>query len=77
MKDYVNTYNFNGAFECGDGGGFFKYPSWMQKLHQSAWNHENLFAYRSSEDEQLNKTTFTRNKKYEHDGKLKFKIRVC
>jgi glycogen debranching enzyme len=30
-----------------------KLLSWMQNFHQSTWNHETLYADRSSEDEQL------------------------
>jgi hypothetical protein len=31
----------------------FKRPRWMQKLHQSTWDHEILYTDRSSNDEQL------------------------
>jgi hypothetical protein len=41
---------FDGAFEYG-GGGIFKPLRWMKNLHQSTWDHEMLYADRSSEDE--------------------------
>jgi hypothetical protein len=31
----------------------FKLQRWMQNLHQSTWDHEILYADRSSEDEQI------------------------
>jgi hypothetical protein len=41
---------FDRAFEY-DGGGIFKPLKWMKNLHQSTWDHEMLYADRSSEDE--------------------------
>jgi hypothetical protein len=51
---------FDGAFEYDDGG-IFKLLKWMQKLHQSTWDHEMLYADRSSEEEQLLKKPKNRN----------------
>jgi hypothetical protein len=52
----------------------FKLLRWMQNLHQSTWDHETLYANRSSKDEQLLMTIFVKNKKYEHGGRLNVKI---
>jgi hypothetical protein len=47
-------------------------------LHQSTWDHNILYADISSDGEQrtFNKTTFTRNQKYEHGERLKVKIKI-
>jgi hypothetical protein len=31
----------------------FKLLRWMQNMHQSTWDHENVYTGRSSKDEQL------------------------
>jgi hypothetical protein len=64
---------FNGPFECDDVG-IFKLLRWVQKLHQSIWKYEIVYADRSSKDEQLLKRPLLRKtKKYEHAGRLKLK----
>jgi hypothetical protein len=55
----------------------FKLLRWMQKLPQSSWDHEILYADRSSEDKQLwVKPLLQETKKYERDGRLKYKIHI-
>jgi hypothetical protein len=46
----------------------------MQKFNQSTWNHENLYADRSSEYEQLSTRPLLREKQIENTGgwNLKF-----
>jgi hypothetical protein len=43
---------FNGPFEYGDSG-IFKLLRWMQNLDQTTWDHEILYADRSSMNKQL------------------------
>jgi hypothetical protein len=43
---------FNGPFEYGDGG-IFKLLRWMQKFRLSTWDHEILYADKSSMEKQL------------------------
>jgi hypothetical protein len=42
----------NGPFAYGDGG-ILKRLRWMKNLHHSTCDHAILYAYRSSEDEQV------------------------
>jgi hypothetical protein len=52
-----------------------KRPRWKQTLHQSAWDHDILYADRSSEDEELVIKPLlwkTKNTKIASGGKLKF-----
>jgi hypothetical protein len=59
VKDHRQTFTFISIFiffwrpfEYGDGG-IFRLLRWIQNLHQSTWDHNILYADRSSEDEQL------------------------
>jgi hypothetical protein len=45
-------FSFKRGFEYGESG-IFKLLRLLQKLHQSTWDHERLYAERSSVDEQL------------------------
>jgi hypothetical protein len=49
----------------------------MQNLHQSTWDNEIMYTDRSSKDEQLSIRPFlSKNKKYEHGGRLNVKIHI-
>jgi hypothetical protein len=55
----------------------FKHLRWIQNLLYSTWDHEILYADRPSKDEQdLLRTFFMINLKYEHGGRFNFKINV-
>jgi hypothetical protein len=58
MKSHEHTYKFiwwiiffNKPFEYG--GGILKLLRFMQILHQSTWDHDILYADRSSKEKQL------------------------
>jgi hypothetical protein len=46
-KFYLNNYFFIGPFEYSDAG-ILTLLTWMKNLHQSTWDHEALYADRSS-----------------------------
>jgi hypothetical protein len=55
----------------------FRHMRWIQNLHQSTWDHEILYADRSSKEERLFiKTIHVINQKYERGGLLKVKIQI-
>jgi hypothetical protein len=55
----------------------FRHMTWKQNLHQSTWDHEILYADRSSKEEQLFiKTIYVINQKYERGGRLKVKFQI-
>jgi hypothetical protein len=53
----------------------FKLLRWMQNLRQSTWEHDILYTDKSSKNEQLLMRPFlSKNKKYEHGGRLNVEI---
>jgi hypothetical protein len=54
----------------------FKHLRWTKKFHQSTQVYETSYTDRYSEDEQLLTRPLCGKQKYEHGGRLKFKISI-
>jgi hypothetical protein len=54
----------------------FIFLKWKKNMKHSTWNQEVLYADRSLKVEQILRSFFVRNQKYEHGLRLKIDIRV-
>jgi hypothetical protein len=72
--DIPTRFIWNFFYEAFEYGGTFERLRWIQNLHQSTWDHEMVYADRSSKGPDC--FCEESNKKYEHGVRLSVRIHI-
>jgi hypothetical protein len=72
--DIPTRFIWNFFYEAFEYGGTFERLRWIQNLHQSTWDHEMVYADRSSKGQDC--FCEESNKKYEHGVRLSVRIHI-